>query len=171
MPEENLLNDQTQDTTNGTNAVESNEDYIKVIQDLKQNSVPKEEYDKLKLERKELINALVSGQSIDMPKEEKIDQDALRKELYGDDVSLSNRDYWLKTMQLRKAIMDEGKPDPFLPNGINIQATQLDVDSANLLAQAVTESLEASEENPEAFTSIFLSKFRDVNLPKRNSKR
>lgn len=170
MPEENLPNDQTQNPEGGTTSSESNENYIKALQDLKQNSVPKEDYLKLKDENKKLVDALVSGQQIDLPQEETIDQEALRKELYSEECNLTNREYWEKTMKLRKAIIDEGKPDPFLPNGINVSPTQLDFDEANQLADWVDYCLQETKDNPEVFTSLFLSKFKDLTLPPQMTK-
>lgn len=165
MPEENLQSEQTQDLEGGTTPSESNENYIKALQDLKQNTVSKEEYAKLKDENKKLVDALVSGQQIDLPQEEVIDKEALRKELYSEECNLTNRDYWEKTMKLRKAIIDDGEPDPFLPNGINISPSQLDFDSANQLADWVNYCLQETKDNPDVFTSLFLSKFKDLTLP------
>lgn len=173
MPEENLQSEQTQNLEGGTTSSESNgnENYIKALQDLKQNTVSKEDYLKLKDENKKLVDALVSGQQLDLPQEETIDQEALRKELYSEECNLTNREYWEKTMKLRKAIIDEGKPDPFLPNGINVSPTQLDFDAANQLADWVDYCLQETKDTPEVFTSLFLSKFKDVtNLPPQIAK-
>ena len=47
-----------------TGTVEDNtQDYINAIKDLKQNSVNRSEYEKLRAENKKLIDAVVNGQS------------------------------------------------------------------------------------------------------------
>ena len=70
------------------------EDYIETIQKLKESTVSREDYDKLVADNKKLIETLAQGGSINTEKEEeKVDVDALRKELYSDDVNLSACDY------------------------------------------------------------------------------
>ena len=90
-------------------AVETTEtDYIAAINDLKANSVDRSLYNKLKDENKRLLDTLISGGQIESPKE-KVDMNQLRKELYGSDQTMSNLDYWTKTMELREAIIESGK--------------------------------------------------------------
>ena len=67
-----------------TKEVEDNtQDYLKAIQDLKQNSVDRSEYEKLKAENKKLINAVVNGQDIEVEGQPKVrDTDEIRDELF-----------------------------------------------------------------------------------------
>ena len=43
-------------------------DYIEAIKEIKQNSVDREAYNKLREENKRLLNSLVNGESIDVKK-------------------------------------------------------------------------------------------------------
>ena len=59
-----MLEEEKQQQINETrNDVDDNtQDYITAIKELKQNSVDRSEYDKLKAENKKLIQAVVNGQ-------------------------------------------------------------------------------------------------------------
>lgn len=128
-------------------------DYIAAINELKANSVNRELYNKLKDENSRLLNTLISGGQLEVPVEEKIDQQQLRKELYGDGPSLSNLDYWTKTMKLREAIMDEGKPDPFTPQGKNIVATDEDKAAAQKVADGIQHCIDVADGDNLVFTN------------------
>lgn len=130
------------------------EDYIDTIQKLKESTVSRDEYDKLVADNKKLIETLAQGGTINTEKEEeKVDVDALRKELYSDDVNLSACDYWEKTLKLRDAVMKQGAPDPFIPIGKNIAPTVEDVQKAENVVKAVRSCLEYADGDSEAFTN------------------
>lgn len=137
------------------NVVETTEvDYIKAIEELKASTVSKDLYDKLKIENKRLIDTVVSGGTIEVAPEKKPDIGQLRKELYsGNDQALSNLDYWTKTMQLREAIMAEGKPDPFVPQGKNIVATDTDRAAAQKVADGIQHCIDVADGDNLVFTN------------------
>ena len=133
---------------------EQEPDYIQQIEDLRANSVSRADYDKLKAEHNRAMNALINGGQIDDPKAEKVDKDALRKELYNSqDNGLSNLDYWQKTLTLRQAIIDDGGKDPFLPYGQKIAPTAEDVECANRVAKVVQECIDYAEGDSRIFTN------------------
>ena len=127
-------------------------DYIQQIEQLRANSVSKEQYDKLKAEHNRAMNALINGGQMENPNAEKIDKQALRKELYCEQPNLSNLDYWQKTLTLRKAIMDEGGQDPFLPYGQKIAATAEDQEAAERVAKVVQECIDYADGNSRLFS-------------------
>jgi hypothetical protein len=133
-------------------ATEENIDYIAVIEEMKANSVKKELYQKLKDENTRLLNTLVSGGQLEAPVE-KVDVNELRKELYGNGQAMSNLDYWTKTMKLREALMEEGKQDPFAPQGKNIAATEEDLAAAERVAQGIQHCIEVAEGDNLVFTN------------------
>ena len=132
---------------------EQEPDYIAQIEDLRANSVSRADYDKLKAEHNRAMNALINGGQMDDPKAEKVDKDALRKELFGQDNSLSNLEYWQKTLTLRQAIIDDGGNDPFLPYGQKIAPTAEDVEAANRVAKVVQECIDYAEGDSRIFTN------------------
>lgn len=130
------------------------EDYIDTIQKLKESTVSRDEYNKLVADNKKLIETLAQGGTINTEKEEeKVDVDALRKELYSDDVNLSACDYWEKTLKLRDEIIKQGAPDPFIPIGKNIAPTTEDIQLAEKVEKAARSCLEYADGDSEAFTN------------------
>lgn len=132
---------------------EQEPDYIQQIEDLRANSVSRADYDKLKAEHNRAMNALINGGQIDDPKAEKVDKDALRKELFTELNGMSNLDYWQKTLTLRQAIIDDGEQDPFLPYGQKIAPTAEDVEAANRVAKVVQECIDYADGDSRIFTN------------------
>lgn len=128
-------------------------DYIDQIEQLRANSVSKAEYDKLKEKHDKAVNALINGGQIDDPKAEKVDKNALRKELYSQDNGLSNLEYWQKTLKLRQAIIDDGGKDPFLPYGQKIAPTAEDIECAGRVAKVVQECIDYADGDSRIFTN------------------
>lgn len=132
-------------------------DYLNVIKDLKQNSVSKEDYDKLREENKMLLDTIANNvpadNSSDNEPEQKVDIDKLREELFSsDDQDITNLDYITKVLQLRKAIMDKGGKDPFLPSGQNILPTDDDIATAERVAEVYQHCVDVADGNPDIFT-------------------
>lgn len=144
---------ETVNTNTNIEELDNSTDYIAAINELKANTVSRDLYNKLKDENKNLLNTLISGGQLEAPIEEKIDVAVLRKELYGGDQTLSNLDYWTKTMKLREAIIQEGKPDPFVPQGKNIVATDEDVATAQRVAQGIQHCIDVAEGDNLVFTN------------------
>ena len=155
-----------------TGTVEDNtQDYIEAIQTLKQNSVDRSEYDKLRAENKKLIDAVVNGQPGQeepvFTKHSKEQIDDLRNELFNSPKELNNLEYITKAMELREALMENGEPDPFLPVGKQISPTRDDLEGAEKLAQVYKECIEYAEGDSEVFTNELMRRTRDVKLPRK----
>lgn len=135
-----------------TGAVEdSTQDYLEAIQSLKQNSVDRSEYEKLKAENKKLINAVVNGQSVDVESQPKHrDADTIRDELFNNEHS--NLDYVKLALELRSTLIAEGKPDPFLPMGSQISPTAEDVEKAEKVASIYQECIDYADGDSKLFT-------------------
>ena len=86
-----------------TGTVEDNtQDYLAAIKELKENSVNRSEYDKLRAENKRLIDAVVNGQPGQeeqvVVKHSKEQIDDLRNELFNSPKELNNLEYITKAM-------------------------------------------------------------------------
>ena len=155
-----------------TGTVEDNtQDYIKAIKDLKQNSVDRSEYEKLRAENKKLIDAVVNGQPGQeeqvVVKHSKEQIDDLRNDLFNSPRELNNLEFITKTMELREALMENGEPDPFLPVGKQISPTRDDIEGAEKVAQVYKECIEYAEGDSEVFTNELMRRTRDVKLPRK----
>ena len=157
---------------NVTGTVEDNtQDYLAAIKELKQNSVDRSEYDKLRAENKKLIDAVVNGQPGQeepvFTKHSKEQIDDLRNELFNSPKELNNLEYITKAMELREALMENGEPDPFLPVGKQISPTRDDLEGAEKVAQVYKECIEYAEGDSEVFTNELMRRTRDVKLPRK----
>ena len=144
MPNENeILNQETTDTA---------EDYISVINDMKKNTVSKDQYQKLREENQRLLKSLVDNEEIKVEKEvEKVDVDAIRQKIFNEDASLSDIDYVENVLKLRNALIADGKEDPFLPVGKRISPTDEDIAVANKVADGLAYCLEYAEGDNQVF--------------------
>ena len=155
-----------------TGTVEDNtQDYLAAIKELKENSVNRSEYDKLRAENKRLIDAVVNGQPGQEEqvavKHSKEQIDDLRNELFNSPRQLNNLEFITKAMELREALMENGEPDPFLPVGKQISPTRDDIEGAEKVAQVYKECIDYAEGDSEVFTNELMRRTRDVKLPRK----
>ena len=155
-----------------TGTVEDNtQDYLAAIKELKEKSVDRSEYDKLRAENKKLIDAVVNGQPGQeepvVSKHSKEQIDDLRNDLFNSPKELSNLEYVTKAMELREALMENGEPDPFLPVGKQISPTRDDLEGAEKVAQVYRECIEYADGDSEVFTNELMRRTRDVKLPRK----
>lgn len=155
-----------------TGTVEDNtQDYLAAIKELKQNSVDRSEYEKLRAENKKLIDTVVNGipgqEEPVVSKHSKEQIDDLRNELFNSPKELSNLEYITKAMELREALMENGEPDPFLPVGKQISPTRDDLEGAEKVAQVYKECIDYAEGDSEVFTNELMRRTRDVKLPRK----
>ena len=155
-----------------TGTVEDNtQDYLAAIKELKENSVNRSEYEKLRAENKKLIDTVVNGlpgqeeQVVVKHSKEQIDD--LRNDLFNSPRELNNLEFLTKTMELREALMENGEPDPFLPVGKQISPTRDDIEGAEKVAQVYKECIEYAEGDSEVFTNELMRRTRDVKLPRK----
>jgi len=142
---------------NDSQVLDTATDYIKALEEVKKNSVSKEDYNKLKEENKMLLDAVVnnipSGESEEVVVDQPVDIDKLREDLFSvDNQDMTNLDYITKAMKLRKALMDKGEKDPFLPSGKNIIPTDEDINTAERVAEAYQHCIDVADGDPDVFT-------------------
>lgn len=136
----------------------------KALREARENSVPKADYEKLKEENKKLVSEIINGEGAGngqkpAPEQQKASIEELREKLYGPKCSeLSNLEYWKNTLALRKAVIEQGDPDPFLPVGTKISPTSEDVEKANNVADVVQQCIDEAEDNSEVFTALLQSR-------------
>lgn len=149
-------------------------DYLEVINDLKKNTVSKEEYEKLREENKMLLNNIANNVQPEVEEnntEEAVDIAKLREDLFSsDNQDMTNLDYITKVMALRKALIEKGERDPFLPSGQNILPTDEDIKTANRVAEVYQNCIDIADGNPDIFTQELQRVTVDV-VPQVNKRR
>lgn len=144
-------NEQLNNVTEQEN-VTDNVDYIEAIKEMKQNTVDKATYLKLKEENKKLLNSLVNGEQLEgITKEEPVDINKLRDDLFNKDSN--NLQYISNALKLREELIKRGERDPFLPYGKNILPTEEDIATANRVATKLQECVDYADGNSDIFTT------------------
>lgn len=140
---------------------EEGQDYIQAIKELKENTVPKEQYAKLKAENKQLLDTLVTGGQLEPEKAEpKKTSDDWAKELVG---RHTNLEYAEIALAQRQAALEEGKPDPFMPVGMNFtQSRATDAQDAQAAADLLQSCVDDSDGDPNVFLGLFQSRVKDL---------
>lgn len=143
------------------NVVDEEFDVVKEVNDLKKNSVPKEEYDRLKEEHNKTLRAIINGdvEGLELPEATTDSTDnverikALRNKLSNEE--LNNLDYVSTALELRNAVISEygEEKDPFLPTGHNVVIEQSDIDTANRVADTLQDLVEKANGDSQYFTN------------------
>ena len=145
-------------------------DYIEQIKKLKENSVSRDDYEKLKSDNKKLIDALANGTQMDVV-ESKVSAveniNNLRHKLFSKGNNLNNLEYCKAAVELRDALIENGERDPFLPFGHNVLATDSDYESAERVANVMKECIDYADGNDDIFTNELQRRTVDVVITKK----
>lgn len=155
------ISDSGNETSDGTI------DYIEAIKEIKQNTVPKSDYAKLKEENKRLLDNIINGAElpadmIQRSEKPKTDIQDLRNQLYGNkNNEMTNLEYIQKTLELRNAIMEQGGDDPFVDKGHNVNPTREDYETAEMVAQIYQECIDYADGDSQLFTQELMRRTVD----------
>ena len=153
------MTEEINNAVSGTESqIDTNQDYISALNEMKKNTVSKEAYDKLRADNKKLLDTIVSGQSLEQTEvKEEVDVDALRKELFGKSRrDLSNLEYVDKALQLRKALMEKGEQDPFVMKaGPRSSPEPEDFKKAERVASVLQQCVDIADGNDSVFDNEF----------------
>lgn len=156
MQEEKELN------VSGEKVEDMTPDYLAAINELKQNSVNREDYNKLKAENKKLLDSIVNGVPVEVQSPQRKSIEELRAAYLKEDQT--NLEYISNTLKLREALISEGKPDPFLPIGEQILPTDEDIAAANKVASVLQECVDYAEGDSAVFTNELQRRLVDVKI-------
>lgn len=131
-------------------------EYINQINNLRENTVSREEYERIKNDNRELAKALINGTGANIPgitkPEDKPDLDDLRKKLFTKK-SKNDLEYFTNLLALRDGVMADGQPDPFLPINREFRATAQDEADAERIATQIKEAIEYADGDPAVFSN------------------
>lgn len=145
----------------GEDVIDENVDYIEAINKIKETHVPKEQYSKLREENKRLIDALVNGEQIEVQTETPVNVDELRKTLFNGDRELNNLEYVDTALKLRKALIEKGERDPFLPSGTHVNITADMIEKAQNVADVLQECVDFADGDSGIFTAQLQRNLKD----------
>lgn len=140
--------------------------YLDTIKKLKENSVAKEDYDKVVADNKRLLDNYINSTPVEADtKKEIVDMKALAKEL--GDPNLSNIDYAKKVLKLRDACIEQKHYDPFVGTNKLTPPTQDDYASAERVASVLQDCVEYADGDNQLFTQELQRRTMDIAIPKK----
>ncbi len=142
----------------------STQDYIQAINELKKNSVSRDEYNSLVAEKKELLNALVNGQTLEADTEEAQTPTAAeyRAKLFKDGDEMNNLEYAKLMVGLRNAVIAETGKDPFVASGNKLTPSAEDYQKAQNVADVLEQCIEYAGDDSELFTNELMRRTNDA---------
>lgn len=146
-------------------------DYIATIQQLRDSTVSKEQYQKVKDENQRLLKTLVEGGQLEQSStaQDTMSIDELRNNLMHED--MTNLEYWQTALDLRKKLMDKGQKDPFLPWSKDYVPTEQDIATAKRVADVVGQCIDYADGDSSIFTNELQRVTVDTSIPQRNIKK
>lgn len=158
MADEEKKVEKTEEKQEKKSEENSSVELARALKEARENSVPKEDYERLQQENKQLVAQIINGDGGNgngQPTPEQVDIKALREELYGPKgADLSNLDFWVKTLELRGAVIEQEGYDPFLPHGAKIKPNEQDIERADAVAKTVQKCIDECGGNSEVFTAL-----------------
>lgn len=137
------------------------------VKQMRENYVPKAEYDNLAQRNKQLSESLVNFDSqANKAKEEapKPDVNKMRSELFGNDrKEMTNLEYMDKVVKFRDAAIEAGERDPFLPTGGPEKDSLEAHNTADKVANGLKQMIKDANGSPEAFNALYQARVEDVN--------
>ena len=153
-------------------------DVLDEIEKAKKDTVPLSEFKKVKNELNGVYKRLLNGETIEakvQQTDEAEEMKQLRKDLFGKDItkhSMTNLEYWKKTLRLRELSIKNNLGDPFLATGFAKKApTKEDRETAQNIADTMQMLIDKSEGDPDQFNGLYRSKRyiaeSDIVIPKK----
>ena len=159
------------ESANEVNTTETEFDPVQAINELKQNSVSKEDYNKVVAEKNKYLKALIDGNQVaEVPKKEPVDIDGLRKELFSGEKDLTNLEYAKKALELRDAIIERDGVDIFVGRGSKLTPRDEDYEAAQRVADGFQQCIDVAQGDSEIFTRELMRITEDVAPHKINPK-
>lgn len=145
------------------------QDYLATIQELKNTTVSREAYDKMRDENKKLLETIINGGQMEAPAENtNIDYKAECSKLLTEGKH-TNLDYVKKALEIRNAGLKEGV-DMAMPFGPKAEYSENDAEIADFVANKLQELVDKADGNPSAFNFLLDQAMVD-NMPARGTGR
>ena len=144
-----------------TTTIESpdNTVYIDAIQELKENSVDRKVYDKLKAENDKLVKALVDGGTLPTGESVQVRSLAECREAFKAKTT-SQCEYMENLLALRDAAIREGEPDPFVATGHHVTPNPYSYQRAQEIAEIYRECLDYADGDDKVFMNEIQRRMR-----------
>ena len=132
----------------------------KALKEQKENSVSKEDYEKLKAENTELMRSIIDGSphsGRNEPEEKPADLHKLAADLR--EGGIGNLEYCKRALKFRDEYMKKYERDPFAPN--NDKMTEEDEEKARNVAEVMKECMEQADGSETMFNALLMERTKN----------
>lgn len=143
-------------------------DYIATIQQLRDSTVSKEQYQKVKEENQRLLKTLVEGGQVEQssPAKDTMSVIELVKKFKNSDFK-SDLEYWQSALDYRQKMIDLGERDPFLPFAVGYVPTESDIATAQRVAETIGNCIDYADGNSPIFSNELQRVTVDTPIPQK----
>lgn len=133
----------------------------KALKEQKENSVSKEQYEKLEKKNSELMKAIIDGSSIGNKSESSVepaDLNKLAKEIF--EGGIGNLEFAKRSLKFREEYMKKTGKDPFAPNSSE-KMTDEDADKAAEVARVMQECIDEADGSEGLFNALLGERIKE----------
>ncbi|MBQ0114041.1 MAG: hypothetical protein KBT03_13005 [Bacteroidales bacterium] len=160
MAEEILEQQETQEN--------SNQIYLDAISKLKSETVSVDEYNKLKQDNANLLNAMLEGKSTTVEEPiKKMSAAQCREALFKPEHELNDIEYVSRALQLREAVLAETGEDCFVPKAHNYAPSKEAFESAQRTAEVFQQCIDYAQGDNGLFINELQRRTNDVMIPRK----
>lgn len=146
--------------------VDPNRNYIDIIKELKEKSVPKEDYDRLFNDNKILAEALANGDGqVKAVEGEVLPTIKECQQAFKSD--MSNLEFCKASLALREAVMREKGIDIFAGKVHGVGTSQEALASAQRVADVMEDCIKRADGDSVYFTNELMRRTNDTGIPRR----
>lgn len=126
-------------------------DPVEAIKEMRQNYVPKTDYEKVVKEKNDYFKALVNGDSVEHKQEEPVDVKDIRNKMFSENSNISNLEFIEGALKLREEIIEKEGKDIFCPYGKHISPEDSDYIDAQRVADGFQHCIDVADGNADIF--------------------
>jgi len=149
---------------------EDGSQYIDAIKGLREEiASEKAKNEALRRDNKNLLDSLVNGQGVDITPEPKKTMQELIEAC--NDPNKNNLELTEAMLEYRKAVIEQGGIDPFVPHGHKYSPSQADFDRGEKVAAVLQDMVDIADGNNDVFLRESSRRIVDNSIPKPNNRR
>lgn len=146
------------------------QDYLDTIKKLKENTVSKDAYLKLKAENKQLLDSFVNGESLPAGSAEVVDKASTKELRERLGKATNDLDYVETALELRARVLEETGKDIFA--NYAVEDLDYEIKEAGNVASVLQECVDLADGSPEVFKAQLMNRVIDTPiLPKKKIRR
>ena len=141
-------------------------DPISAINDIKQNTVSKTEYERVKAEKDKYLKALIEGSQVADEKKEPVDIAKLKEKFGNRDVPMTDLEYWQTSLALHESTLEQEGWNDYAQFNKTVPPTEDALKNADKLYKKMKEMVDEADGNAQVFKNLYQQRVID-NVPLR----